>query len=321
VHPAYLISGADDFLAQTAVKMLTDAILTTDQKEFNLAVFYGNSAGDLDNSLATMPVFASKRVTVVRQAQDLKEKHLESVFRHLASAPSDSCLILWAEKLDQRSKFYLGLQKTKIAHIECSLPKGQELTDWIQEFTQKLGKRVDPQAMSRLSNIPWPSLRDLAGELEQLALLIGSEPVIKLKHIDEMGETSFIAGKFQLQNDVSKGQTAKAMVTLRNLEHWNVKSNAILNDMQQLIQRLWLVEPYYRKRVPYATAASELNMVPYPVKMAFDELASGISARALEDGLLLCHQAEVNIKREGQDDWLEVRMLVTQLSELLRRRR
>ncbi len=70
----YYLRGKDDFLKESRVRELMDAVLEPATREFNLEVLRGDevAADLLDTVLATPPMFAERRLVVLRDVSALK---------------------------------------------------------------------------------------------------------------------------------------------------------------------------------------------------------------------------------------------------------
>ena len=315
IRPAYFVTGVEEFLAETAVKKLTDALLKPDERTWNLSVFYGKDADGLLDALTALPILSRYRVTVVRQVQDLSEKLLDEVIRYLKSPSEDCCLILWADKLDKRSHFFKEISGTRVATIDCPKPNQRELSGWMTTYISQLGKKLDPDALGRLTAVNWPGLRELAGELDRLALMVGDSPVIRAADIDELGGGSFAFERWKLTEAVGSANITEALDAVDNLQRWGTKPIQIINDLQRLFINMWQIQ-WYLKHNQQSQAEKTIKLHPFVLKK-YSGYVRGMSPNAVDDGILRILEADLAIKQGLRPETLEVGLLVADLVRLV----
>lgn len=327
ILPAYLFTGEEDFLIERSVQSLIGKLLTPEERTLNLETFYGRDAVGLPEALNSLPVFAARRVTLVRQAQELDQMNLRIVLKYLEAPPDDGCFILWAGKFEKSKSFYREIV-TKIEPVECKKQKYHQLTGWIKDHVRQWGKTLDREAVDRLMAINWPSMRELAGELERLTLLIGDKEVISVNDVEELGSGSFAFERWALTDAVGTGNVRASQKAAENLLLWHKKPMQIINDLHQHFQRMWLIQWYTKKgriKLLHKNNKSEkekreVNEMqqkiglhhPFVLKK-YVGYAQQISHKALEDGILRVLEADANIKRGIRQPVIEVNMLVLDL--------
>jgi len=311
IRPAYLFLGEESFLAESGASILTDKLLAPDEKSMNLSVFYGSDADSLPEALITMPVFGGHKVTIVRHAQELNERNQEAVLSYLTNPPTDGCLILLMKKLDKRKNFYKGLTG-KIEHIECNKLRFNQLNIWIKEYISQWNKRLDNEALGRLTAINWPGLHELAGELDRLTLLVGDADVITARDVEEQGASSFAFSRWALTDAIAAGDMKSALSSSENLQFWSIKPMQIIYDLHKLFSGLWMVKWYdQNKKIGIGQKESGLHSFVFKKYLGYSKK---ISRKAIEDGLQRLLEADLNIKRGIRQPTIEVNMLVIDLA-------
>jgi DNA polymerase-3 subunit delta len=92
----YYFRGDDDFLKEGHTRELTDAVLDPSTREFNHEVIRGDetTAEALDTALSTPPMFADRRMVVVRDVHALKKDARAALNAYLARPAADLVLLL-----------------------------------------------------------------------------------------------------------------------------------------------------------------------------------------------------------------------------------
>jgi len=314
VHPAYLFYGKEDLLCETGVQHLTDKLLSPDERSLNLSIIYGRDAVGLTDALNTPPVFAAKRVIVVKQAQDLPEKHQAAVVRYIQNPPSDGCLILWTGELDKRTTFYKQLEKN-IKLVECANLKGRELNNWIRSYIEGQGKKLDDGTLGRLAALAFPSLREAASELDRIILMVGEKKNISLSDLEEAGSSSFALERWKLTDALSAGKVENAIIIGQNLQFWGLHSTQIIGDLFRLFQRLWYIKRHIDKH-QVEQARRTMKLLPFLFEK-YVNIAPTLSLDNLETGLIRIYNADLNIKSGIHSDDVELNLLIVELGRLL----
>lgn len=311
----YLFAGKEDFLAEAGVHKLIDRLIPPEDRPMNLTYLYGDEPSNLNQAVFSAPVFAKRRVTVVRQVEQLNDRSLQTLAKFIKQPYDDSVVILWAGELDKRRKFYREIAE-KVEVINCAKLRDREQAIWMREHAASFGKILDDEAIERLSTVIWPSLRDLAVEIERLALLVGDTKFIKLEDIDEMGGGSFAMERWRLTDAIASSNIRSALAILQNLMYWGTKPTQIIGDLQRLYSSLWVIQ-WYLKRNKKEQANKDLKLQGF----LFDrycEYARKSAPKSLEDGLVRLMEAELNIKRGLADGNSEIVVTVAQLTSSIR---
>ena len=315
VRPAYFFVGEEDFLAANGIQAIIDKALQPDERTLNLTIFYGQDADGLLEALSALPVFAARRVTVVREAQDLKGRNFEAVLKYLEAPPEDGCLILRAGDVKKRKSF-LSKVSAKIKPINCGKLRSNQLAGWMTEYVSKLGKRLDSEALGKLTSINWPSMLELAGELERLTLLVGDVEIISARDVEELGKMSFVFERWSLTDAIGTGDLNAAQNAATNLQFWNLKPTQIIGDLHRMFHKLWLIK-WFQKQRKMDRAREKTGLHAF-VFTKYTNYARRISEKALADGIMRILEADLNIKRGLRQSGQEVSLLVLELAQTVK---
>lgn len=92
----YYFRGDDDFLKDSMARELIAAVLDPSTRDFNLELIRGDetSAEAVDTVLSTPPMFAERRMVVIRDVQELRKDARIALDRYLARPAADLVLLL-----------------------------------------------------------------------------------------------------------------------------------------------------------------------------------------------------------------------------------
>lgn len=167
----YYFRGDDDFLKESTARELVTAVLDPSTRDFNLELIRGDetSAEALDTALLTPPMFADRRMIVVRDVHALKKDARAALDRYLGNPAADVVLLLIdpAGEKDERP----GGNPFVVDFDPLS---GHRVPAWIAHHaTTSLGVTITEDATRLLHDAVGDELTALASELDKLASYVG----------------------------------------------------------------------------------------------------------------------------------------------------
>lgn len=171
----YYFHGKDDFLKESTARELMTAVLDPSTRDFNLEVLRGDevAADRLDTVLATPPMFADRRMVVVRDVSSLKKDARSVLAAYLAKPASDLVLLLVdpaGEKDDTIA------DAAFVQDFEELSP--DRVVDWIVHYARTtLGATIGEKTASLLHGAVGTDLAALASELDKLASYTAGRPI------------------------------------------------------------------------------------------------------------------------------------------------
>jgi DNA polymerase-3 subunit delta len=168
----YYFCGDDDFLKESTARELVTAALDPSTRDFNFEVLRGDEVAPetLDTVLATPPMFADRRVVVLRDVHALKKDQRSVLTRYLADPAADLVLLLVdpaGEKGDPsitKASFVVEFQELSDSRVP----------DWIVHHAQTvLGVTIAETTARLLHEAVGSHLASLASELDKLASYSG----------------------------------------------------------------------------------------------------------------------------------------------------
>jgi DNA polymerase III delta subunit len=103
----YLFLGDDPASKDTQLKKLKSTFLPKNLEQFNLDTLYARdlTLKNLQEKLLNLPVNNSKRVIIVKEAQDLKDALKEFLLEYIKKPEKHVVLVLDANRVDKRDTF------------------------------------------------------------------------------------------------------------------------------------------------------------------------------------------------------------------------
>ncbi len=173
---AYYVHGDDEYQKNEAVKQLVSAAVDPATRDFNLDY---RRAADLDaeslgSLLATPPMMADRRVTVIREVGALKKDARATLDRYLKH-PAYDVMVLLVAAPGAKSDKPLQMSTTP---MEFNPLDGGRVSKWIAHHARSdLGVEITDGAADLLHEAVGNDLYQLASELDKLASFTCGETI------------------------------------------------------------------------------------------------------------------------------------------------
>lgn len=316
VAPLYFIYGEEEFLAERAVSRLVEKLVEQDFRDFNFTTLYGKECRAeqvIDNAM-TMPMFARRRVILVKRAEEMKAEELEQLIPYLKAPSPDACIIFHATKIDQRRRFFLELKKTDYL-IEFEPFKGDALArflaGFIQQEAERAGKRIEKTALEMLVYYSGNNLRELVSQIEKLSVYAGSRNVITVDDVRCMASDTKIDTVFEFSKALANRDIESALrmmqILLRDPEApYNLLGavGAVAKNFRQLV----LIRELLDRRVPSEDIGRQLKINPYFFREMLAQ-AKRFRMEELRKIFILLHEFDVGLKSGARHETV-LQMLV-----------
>ncbi len=210
-HPIYYLMGEESYYIDELSDFFEKHILTEEEKEFNLTVFYG-----METNMATIvtaakryPMMSEYQVIIVKEAQNIKD--VDNLEYYLQN-PAPSTILVFCHKhgvLDKRRKVANLIRKQGVL-FESAAVKERDLSGFISNYVKQRGVRIDSKASAMLGDFIGTDLSRLASELDKLLIVCsGKEQIITPDVVERNIGISKQYNNFELQNAIIAGDVFK----------------------------------------------------------------------------------------------------------------
>lgn len=267
IGPLYYVYGDEPYLVERGVKRLLERAVSPDFREFNLTVFYGGEAkGDeIIEAAQTLPMFAERRVVLVRKSGALSAAALEMLAGYVQDPVPSTCLVFQGEKIDQRKKFFVELKKNG-SLVEYKRPYENQLGPFIREEAAAHGKRLEPAAIELLAYFVGNNLQDLATQVEKIALYVGSREHVRVDDVKAVASDTKVDSVFDLANALGEKNLDKALRTLQTILRDGEAPLMVLAMMTRHFRQLWRVRELVDRKVPSQEISKAAGIHPYFIR-------------------------------------------------------
>jgi DNA polymerase III subunit delta len=315
----YLLCGEERFLIDRCLAALRRAVLGPEADKgasFNLDVFQAKERGLAPALTAarTLPMFARRRMVLVRGLEELKADDLEPLLGYVADPNPSTCLVLVAGgKVDGRLKTFQALRKKGYLHEFAHL-RDRELPQWLLAEARSRKLDLAPEAAEALAQAAGPELGRLALGLEQTALYAGPGTRILPDHVEAVIAESRERSIFELTQAIGAGNLPDALRLLGNMLRNREPPLRIQFMLLRQLRQIWRAKELAAAGTPRPEIAAKVGMNPY----FLDDVlvpARRLSTAALERSFRRLYQADLSLKSSRIDPELQIARLVRDLTD------
>jgi DNA polymerase III subunit delta len=295
--PVYWLEGEEEYFINEVMEFAEHHLLSEDERDFNLSVFYGKDAdwAAVVNACRRYPMFAERQVVLLKEGQQMRDiAKLESYIQH----PLSSTVFVVAfkdKKVDCRSKM-AKLLKEKGELLSTRKMYDSQLPEWVTELLESKGLTIQQKALYLLIDHIGNDLIRLKSEIEKIQINLGDRKMIHEDDVENFVGISKEYNAFELQSALAKKDVEKAFRIIQYFE-----SNPKAGPIQMVLPALYsfFSKVYLIFGIPgpdEKTTASALGVSPFFVK---DYLiaAQNFGFEGTEKALLLLHH--YNLKSLG----------------------
>jgi len=296
--PLYLVLGEEDELREQAVAAIK-AVIPHEEGlgDFNCEVLYGDEsdASEILTRAGEAPVFAPRRLIIVKTAEKLSARDGELLLPYLKTPCDSTTLIFVAVKLDGRTKFSQAL-KERSAVIECAPLPDAQLAQWVRAEAGRIGLRVDDAAILMLRDLAGSnSLSFMKRELEKLSAYVPRERTATPADIEALRGGEVGASVFDLTAAIGRGDRLRVLrIFARNLEAGEAPLR-MLGSLVWQYRQLWKAKESLQSGKGEGEASRLLRVPPFNVR----EFVGRFSDTHLHEAFRLFAETDGKLKGAG----------------------
>jgi len=291
--------GEESFLVDRAVGKMLDLAIDPSLKDFNFNVFYGAESKGVDilDAAQTLPMFAERRVVLVKRAEALKAEALEILLPYIQNPAETTCLLFSSSKIDQRKKFFLEFKKHGVL-VEYKKLYENKLNDFIQGEAMAQGKQIDSSAAGLLSALIGNNLQELASQIEKLVVFSGAKNRITLDDVKTISSSSKAFTAFELGKYAGMKDPANALKSLDALFRDGEQAPMIIGALARHFKQLWRVRELLDRKAPQNEISKESGINPFFLQEMIQQ-ANNFKTRDLFGILQELHTCDIASKSGG----------------------
>jgi DNA polymerase III subunit delta len=317
--PAVVLLGTDPYLRDLCRKQIVEACVPEGAREWAVARVRGDGEGwnEALERVQTMPMLAPRQVIIVEDAElveklgdDSRDEILGALGKYLDSPAAFSVLLIEAEALDRRQRFYKVLAE-KALLVELTIGSESAASLAVQ-MAKESGVEIDRAAATLLADILNGEPARIRIEIDKLAAFALDRGRIATSDVEALVVAARKNTVWQLADMLATRERAAAMSFLDNL----------LREGEEPVRLVGALAWRYRKLVearglPRTTsgwqAAKQLGMNPSDAEAAIRN-AHRVSKAELLAGLVALADADGELKSSNPNPRAFMEFLIARLT-------
>jgi len=270
--PLYLLYGDEPYLVERAVKRLLERAVDPGFRDFNFNAFYGNEVkGEEIFSVAqTLPMFADRRVVLVKKGGELSAAAMEVLLPYLQDPCPSTCLVLQAEKIDGRKKFFAEFKK-KGEVVEFKRPYENQLGPYVRDEVRAAGKKIESAAAELLAYLVGNNLQELVSQIEKLCTYCGKKETVGVEDVKTIVSDTKVENVFEFTDALGSKELGRSLTMLTSILSDGEAPLRVLGAVARHFRQLWQVRELLDRRVPQGELAKAAGINPYFLKKVVDQ--------------------------------------------------
>jgi DNA polymerase-3 subunit delta len=264
VGPLYYLYGEEPYLMEKCVQRLLDRLVPADLRDFNLSVYYATEAkGDaIAETAATLPMFSSWRVVLVKKADALSAASLEIMTAYLQHPSPSTCLIFQGEKIDQRKRFFQEMKKSGEL-VEFKRLYENQLAAFVRNEASSRGKTIDTAAAELIVYLVGNNLQELVSELDKAILYAGGKDILRADDVRSIVSATRINSIFDLTDSLGDKKLDRALTSLGTLLEGGEAPLLVVSMITRHFRQLWKVRDLLDRNTPAGEIGKAAGINPY----------------------------------------------------------
>jgi len=183
ISPVYFLKGNDQFLQSFFIEKLSKTFFGHEKEDKTLMLPDDMKGKEIMVRLTMRDLFASKKLFVLRNPQQMKGKPIEDLIQYCKSPIDSHVLVMINDDWMAKSKYLTQIEKL-MDFIGAQTPYSQDIKKWANYFFKKRGKSVHPGVVNVMVEMAGDSLSHLNNEIEKVCLWAGDRQKIETNDIE-----------------------------------------------------------------------------------------------------------------------------------------
>lgn len=278
-RPVYLVLGPEQYQCRQAIGLLKRKSLTPEAQAFDYAEFIAGEdpVDEIIAAVNTFPMISKRKVVLVNEVESFADSEQESLIEEIKGIGGRSTLILAADELDHRKRFYKNLRE-EACLAEFPRLKGMALEKWVGDYARKQGYKVSPASLKKIVELAGPDLQTLAMEMDKLFLYTGESGDVPDSVVDALIQGSRQQSIFELIDAMGRRDRAGALKSLENLLSMGEHPLVVVSMMARQCRQVMIAQECLQRGRPASEMASAAQIPPFLIEQFLRQARSADSA-------------------------------------------
>ncbi len=261
--PLLLLCSEESYFLDQAVKLVS-SLVPCESRDFNLTVLYGRDmkGADLVDQARTLPVFADRRVVIVKNVNEAPADQLEQFSSYLDNPVDETRLLVTASTIDKRRKFFQKFAQAGEI-VEFRKLYDNQIPQFVRDQAKSCGRTFTAPALKLFCRRVGANLAEIVGEIDKLTSYAGDRDFFEEDDVAAIVADTRIESVFAMIDALCAGQKGEALRQLDRLLADGQPPLVILTMLIRQFRQLWKTKALLAQGVPQKELARRIGINPY----------------------------------------------------------
>jgi DNA polymerase-3 subunit delta len=262
-----LLYGPESYFIEKGLQAIRDAVVAPENRDFNLTQYQGKDFKPVDvvEQALTFPVFAQRRLVVIKSVHEASVDQLEGLLGYLENPVDETVLLFTAEKIDARRKFYQILKKAGKS-FEFKKIYENQLPSFVRDQARSFNVTLTGEGLKLFCKRVGTNLVEVQGELEKLIGYLGERDIADEKDVAAIVSDTRIESVFDLTDALGEGDVSRALQLTDRLLAEGQAPLMVLAMMTRHFRQMWKVSELIAQKIPQSEYPKRVGVSPYFLK-------------------------------------------------------
>ncbi|KPK95960.1 hypothetical protein AMJ80_02710 [bacterium SM23_31] len=314
--PVYVITGAEDYLRETAVNLILNKSESAGKDTIAVKKLFGDEidAGELNINLVSYSLFTDKEFILIKDARKMNSECWNILEGYVKNPRISTTVILEDEKLDERIPAVKFL-KENAAWYNFPILYDNQLIAWLREYAAKLDFSMNNDALYVLKDSTEPALRNYVNEFEKIQLFAQAEKELSEDDIIEIIYASRSFNIFEFMHALCETDSIKTLEFLQQFILYNESAPRIFVMIVRHLTILLKIKLYSARSIK-SNEIAKIVKVPY---FRFNRYVQQAAQISIDDILILLEavlEADTHLKTGYRSDKMIITLLIQKFKSI-----
>ena len=314
-----LLYGQESFFVEKGMLAVRDAVVTPENRDFNLTQFYGKDfvANDVIEQARTFPVFAERRLVMIKNIHESRAEQLETLLDYVEDPVPETVLLLTAEKIDARRKIFQLFKKNGVS-IEFKKIYENQLPSFVRDLAKSSNLSLTAGALKLFCKRVGTNLAEVQGEMEKLVGYLGERDLADEADVAAIVSDTRIESIFDLTDAMGRGDRSTALTLLDRLLAEGQAPLMILAMMTRHFRQMWKISELVSQKVPQSELPRRVGASPYFLKGLMQQ-ATRFDHRQYRQVFNRFLETDLALKSSGGEPRMQLEQLLLEIADMSRK--
>lgn len=309
-----LLYGQESYFVEQGWVAVREAVVAPENRDFNLTQFHGRdfNAVEVVEQARTFPVFAERRLVLIKQLHEARAEQLEGLLEYLEDPVPETVLLMTAEKIDARRKFFQIIKKNGLL-IEFKKIYENQLPAFVKDLARSAHITLTAEALKLFCKRVGTNLAEVQGEMQKLVGYLGERDLAEAADVAAIVSDTRIESIFDLTDAMGQGDRSTALTLLDRLLTEGQAPLMVLSMMVRHFRQMWKIAALLEQKVSQNELPRRVGVSPYFLKGLMQQAVrfDNHQYRQLFDRFLA---TDLALKSSGAEPRLYLEQLVLEIA-------